>query len=222
MLQCETSSESLDERWETRCCNASKQRNLIRESYKCLGEHKSQMITSPLPLLSTSLSTIWTEVFLSIEDKNISPNWKILFLQIGKYICPNCKMYLYELTNVFVHIVKCICNEACHLVCSTVPFGKSTFHNTHSAWVIFFPDLPDNQSYLRGSSGGQKVVCQQRTFKTWTTNSILNWPQKQRLGFHPSLTCTWCVCLYSDSFENYCHRIVIKRWLASKEGFKYA
>ena len=124
--------------------------------------------------------------------------------------------------NVFVQIVKCICREACHLVCSTAPFGKSTFHNTHSAWVIFFPDLPDNQSYLRGSSGGQKVVCQQRTFKTWTTNSILNWPQKQRLGFQPSLTCTWCVCLYSASFVNYCHKIVIKRWLASKERFKYA
>ena len=90
--------------------------------------------------------------------------------------------YEIEKNDVFVRIAKCICNAALlhHLV-------RARFTtNTHSSWVIFFPHHSNNQSYLPGSSGGQKVVCQK--------NSILNWPQKQWLRFHPSLTCRWWHC----------------------------
>ena len=31
------------------------------------------------------------------------------FVQIAKWICPNCKMYLSKLQNIFVQIAKCIC-----------------------------------------------------------------------------------------------------------------
>ena len=45
------------------------------------------------------------------------PNW---FVQITKYICPNCQIYLFKLANVFVQILKCICPN-CKIFLSKFP-----------------------------------------------------------------------------------------------------
>ena len=51
-----------------------------------------------------------------VHLQNICPNCKMylsklqnVFVQIAKCICPNCKMYLPKLLTVFVQIAKCIC-----------------------------------------------------------------------------------------------------------------
>ena len=77
---------------------------------------------------STSLSTIWTNVFLKTD---------FFSLQFDKCICLYYKMYLYKLTNVFLQSAQCICNSACHLLCSAAPFGQSSFHKK-SFCVTYF------------------------------------------------------------------------------------
>ena len=54
-------------------------------------------------------------------NEHICPNFKMylsklqnVFVQIAQYICPNCKMYLSKLPNVFVQIAKCICPNCKH------------------------------------------------------------------------------------------------------------
>ena len=69
-------------------------------------------------------------------DKCISQNW-FFSLQFDKCICLYYKMYLYKLTNVFLQSAQCICNSACHLLCSAAPFGQSSFHKK-SFCVTYF------------------------------------------------------------------------------------
>ena len=110
-----------------RCCNATKQWNVWAESCKCVLGHKSQMITSYFTLQHIPIHHL---------DKCISQNW-FFSLQFDKCICLYYKMYLYKLTNVFLQSAQCICNSACHLLCSAAPFGQSSFHKK-SFCVTYF------------------------------------------------------------------------------------
>ena len=71
----------------------------------------------------------WPKFVGSIELWSLlsATKFQNVFVQIAKYICPNCKMYLSKLQNVFVQIEKCICPSSTQWKQSEGPDASNVF-----------------------------------------------------------------------------------------------
>ena len=122
---------------------------------------------------STSLSTIWTNVFLKTDF--FLSNLTNVFVCITKCICINWRMYFFKVPNVFAtQLATCFALHH-HL-------DRARFTKNLSAWLIFFPIV--SSWFITGSKGGLPAK---------NLHKKIN-PKVMR--FHPCLTCAWCYCLY--------------------------
>ena len=63
--------------------------------------------------LETRDEPVADEAASRMSRKNLSELFRLpnIFVQITKYICPNCPIYLFRLSNLFVQIAKYICSN---------------------------------------------------------------------------------------------------------------